>query len=133
MRPLRIAIALGAFFLVWYGCSTTPATTPTTTTTDSTTTVCFTKDVLPIFQTNCAKSGCHDTQTKQDGYDLSTYSGIMRGVVANNPSRSSMYTITATSLGSRRMPPPPQTALTDAQRDIISRWINSGAQNTTCN
>ena len=136
MKPLRIAIALIALFVVWYGCTTTPTTT-TTTTTDttqtSTATVCFSKDVQPIFQANCAVSGCHDSQTLEDGYDLSSYSGIMRGVKASNANSSVVYTITASSLGSRRMPPSPRAALTDAQRAIIANWINAGAQNTTCN
>lgn len=137
MKPLRIAIALIALFVVWYGCTTTTPTTTTTTTTDTTQTstaaVCFSKDVQPIFQANCAVSGCHDSQTREDGYDLSSYSGIMRGVKASNANGSVVYTITASSLGSRRMPPSPRAALTDAQRAIIANWINAGAQNTTCN
>lgn len=134
MKPLRIAIAVIALFVVWYGCTTTPTANTTATTTDTTTaTLCFSKDVQPIFQSNCAVSGCHDSQTRSDGYDLSSYSGIMRGVKASNANSSVVYTITASSLGSRRMPPSPRAALTDAQRAIIANWINAGAQNTTCN
>ena len=35
-----------------------------------TTAVCFESDVLPIFQSNCAKSGCHDAASHQDDYVL---------------------------------------------------------------
>ncbi|MBL7976522.1 MAG: hypothetical protein JNJ85_16510, partial [Candidatus Kapabacteria bacterium] len=55
--------------------------------------VCFSRDVLPIFLSNCGMSGCHDATTHAEGYNLTTYSGIMRGIVAYNPSGSKCYTV----------------------------------------
>ena len=34
--------------------------------------VCFEEAVLPIFQANCALSGCHNPTDRQEGYDLTT-------------------------------------------------------------
>jgi len=33
----------------------------------------YTSDIKPILDASCAKSGCHDPITKQNGYDFSTY------------------------------------------------------------
>jgi len=55
--------------------------------------VCFEAEVLPIFQTNCAKSGCHDAASHQDGYVLNSYDSLFKkdGKINNNnirPGRS---------------------------------------------
>jgi uncharacterized membrane protein len=132
------AIALCTTIGILWGCETTIIKIPTTPVVvkDSvvaSTGVCFTKEVLPIYQANCAVGGCHDSRTREDGYDLSGYSSITsRGILANNPNSSILYTITASNARGR-MPPAPRTALTDAQRTIISKWISEGAKNTTCN
>lgn len=96
--------------------------------------VCFESTVLPIFITSCAKSGCHDATTVKDGYNLSTYAGIMRkGIVPGNASSSKLLKVT-TANGEDLMPPPPSPKLTQAQRDSIAKWINEGAKNTVkCN
>lgn len=90
--------------------------------------VCFSRDVLPIFLSNCGMSGCHDATTHAEGYNLTTYSGIMRGIVAYNPSGSKCYTVA----NKNEMPPSPRTPLTAAQKQTILTWINQGAKNTTC-
>ena len=33
----------------------------------------YTSDIKAILDASCAKSGCHDPITKQNGYDFSTY------------------------------------------------------------
>lgn len=40
----------------------------------------FSADIKPIFDVNCATSGCHDATTKAGGYDFSGYAGISGGV-----------------------------------------------------
>src|SRR5690349_8075119 len=40
------------------------------------TALCFERDILPIFQSNCAKSGCHDAASAQDGYVFTSYQTI---------------------------------------------------------
>lgn len=95
--------------------------------------VCFESSVLPIFQSGCAKSGCHDANTTND-YNLTTYETIMRkGIVPGNAAGSKLWNVTGLS-GEDLMPPPPNAMLTQAQRDSLAKWINEGAKNTTkCN
>jgi hypothetical protein len=89
--------------------------------------VCFGTEVLPIIQSNCAKSGCH-----AGGYelDLSTPANILRHVVPFKPNQSSLYTVT-TSTWISPMPPSPNSALTLQQRTTIALWILQGAS-TSC-
>ncbi len=95
--------------------------------------ICFESSVLPIFQSSCAKSGCHDALSDND-YKLSTYETIVRrGIVPGNASQSKLYRVTGYG-GEDQMPPYPNAKLTTAQRDSIAKWINEGAKNTVkCN
>src|SRR6186713_3307880 len=47
--------------------------------------VCFNTEILPLFIVNCGMSGCHDAVSHKSGYDLTTYSGIMVGIVPFKP------------------------------------------------
>lgn len=94
--------------------------------------VCFESSVLPIFVSECAKSGCHDAKTKEEGYVLDTYSNIIkRGISPGNASGSKLYKVLFEN-GEDRMPP--NGSLSVAQKDSIATWINEGAKNTrNCN
>jgi len=92
--------------------------------------VCFESDVLPIFQSNCAKSGCHDAASHQEGYVLDNYANIIKkGIVFGRATNSKIYKVLFES-GNDKMPPPPNPDLTAAQKAIIGKWINEGAKNT---
>jgi hypothetical protein len=39
-------------------------------------TISFSQEILPLMQTSCATSGCHDPGTAADGRDLSNHQGI---------------------------------------------------------
>jgi len=110
--------------------STTTNTTTTSTTTNTVTTedVCFSRDVLPLFVSNCTTAGCHDATTRAEGYNLTTYGSIMAGIKAGSASTSKLYR----EMSSGQMPPYPKTKMTAAQLAIISKWINAGASNGTC-
>lgn len=97
-------------------------------------TVCFESNVLPIFVSSCAKPGCHDAISRKEGYVLDSYSNIIReGIKPGNANDSKLYEVLFAS-GEDRMPPLPNPALTQAQKDSIQLWINQGAKNTTdCN
>lgn len=87
--------------------------------------VCFERDILPIFVSNCAKSGCHDAATAEDGYILDNYQNIMRkGIVPGNVAASKIYESMIED--DERMPKdaPP---LSIAQLDLIKQWITAGA------
>lgn len=100
----------------------------------STDTVYFQNKVLPLLNSSCAMSGCHDAISHKDGVNLTTYSNILAtgGVRPGNPAGSKLYKV-LNETGGDRMPPPPAAAFTQAQKDIIYKWILQGAKNNACN
>lgn len=96
--------------------------------------ICFETDVLPIFQSNCAKSGCHDAVSHEEGYNLTSYSNIMkRGIVPGNPAASEIYESITLKKGDEFMPKG-GPALSAAQINTIKAWIVAGAmQGGSCN
>jgi uncharacterized membrane protein len=94
--------------------------------------VCFEEQILPLFQSNCAKSGCHDAASHQEGYVLDSYSHIVaKGITPGNAKNSKIYQVIKSSGDEDIMPPPPDKPLTNEQINLIAQWINEGAQNTT--
>ncbi|MDP4199566.1 MAG: hypothetical protein Q8922_03340 [Bacteroidota bacterium] len=91
---------------------------------------CFTRDIQPIINSNCTMSGCH-SGGGGEARDLTTYAGIMSYVRAGNAGSSRLYR-SITGSGEDAMPPYPRTPLTSAQINLIARWINDGALNSTC-
>jgi hypothetical protein len=96
--------------------------------------VCFETEILPLFQSNCAKAGCHDAITHQADLVLDAYANILkRDIVPGKADNSKIYTVLFRT-GSDRMPPLPNADLTAAQKALIGKWINEGAKNTvSCN
>lgn len=94
--------------------------------------ICFTRDVLPIFVSNCSKPGCHDAVSKQDGYVFTDYNSITaKNFVAGNANATELYEKITEDKADKIMPPPPASPLTAQQKDMIKRWIDGGAKNTT--
>lgn len=91
------------------------------------TTICFDSQVLPIIYANCAESGCHDSRRKAEGYDLTSYNGIMKGVSAGNSKNSKIYS----EMANGKMPESPRK-MASSQIAIIKQWIDEGAKNTSC-
>lgn len=88
--------------------------------------ICFERDILPIFVSNCAMSGCHDAATAADKYDLSNYNAILKkGLKPGNPDDSEIWEV----ISNGEMPP--NGALTRQQKSYIKSWIASGAKNGT--
>ena len=94
--------------------------------------VYFQNSIKPIISSNCAKSGCHDAITREEGLDLSTYSGIMKIVKPGKPSSSEIMEKLNETDPTDRMPPAPESALTQEQKDLIARWIREGAMDSYC-
>ena len=93
--------------------------------------VCFERDVLPIFQSNCTQSGCHNSQSRESGYDLSSYSTIIsKGIKPGNYRASKIYKVLVA--GSGVMPQSPYSRLTNEQITTIAVWIEDGAKDTIC-
>jgi Planctomycete cytochrome C len=94
--------------------------------------ICFESSVLPIFLSSCARVGCHDSQSHEEGYVLNTYTNILKkGIRPGDANDSKIYEVLFEN-GDDRMPP--DAPLSQAQKDSIKVWINQGAKNTTdCN
>ncbi len=97
-------------------------------------TICFETNVLPIFVSNCAKSGCHDVITQANGLRYDNYSEIIKDIRPNDPGNSEAWKVILEDKADKRMPPPPAPTLSKAQKDSIYKWIVQGALNTVnCN
>jgi uncharacterized membrane protein len=93
--------------------------------------VSFQYEILPLISSGCAMSGCHDAITAEEGVVLIDYQTIMREVTPNNINESELYKV-LNETGDEIMPPPPDAPFTQIQKDLIKKWINQGALNTTC-
>jgi hypothetical protein len=90
--------------------------------------ICFTGEILPIFQNNCAISGCH-SGGGESHMSLNTYADISKEVVAGNPDKSNIYQAIINKWGSQM---PPSQPLSLENRTKIRLWIEQGAILTTC-
>ena len=92
------------------------------------TSVCFARDVLPIFTGYCAMSGCHSVASAKKGYIFTDYAHIMaNGVIAYRSSSSAAYADCVNG----KMPKSPTPKLTGTQLSFMKRWIDQGAHNDT--
>ncbi|MBK6931742.1 MAG: hypothetical protein IPH12_13105 [Saprospirales bacterium] len=95
----------------------------------------FTNQVLPILISQCAKSGCHDEQSHEDGVVLTDYQRVMTtgGVKPFKANDSKLYESITKTDPDDRMPEPPNAPLTAEQKALIKQWIDQGARNNGCN
>jgi uncharacterized membrane protein len=140
---------IATIFMTTIGCKHEPSVTPISIVKDTTTittvvnkgdstgwkcsadSVYFQYDVLPILVSACARSGCHDAITREDGYQLTDYANVMKkGISAGKANSSKVYT----EIINGSMPPSGYGIIvSQAQKDIIAKWINQGAKNLSCN
>lgn len=103
----------------------TPATNP------ADTALCFERDVLPIFISNCAKSGCHDAASHQDGYVFTSYATITaKKFSPGDPDDTELWEAINEDDPDKMMPPPGNARLTAQQKNRILQWILMGAPNS---
>lgn len=103
-----------------------------TVTTNAQNQICFNTVILPLFLANCATSGCHDSKTAAEGYDLTTYQKIVKkGIVAGNSKNSKLYSVMMIT-GKDRMPPAPNSPMSSDKTQLIAQWIDQGAKNIVC-
>lgn len=98
-------------------------------------TVYFQNQVLPVLISQCAKSGCHDVASHEEGVVLVDYQRVMSTgeVKAFKPSNSELYKVLFKSDPDERMPPAPNAPLSTDQKNLIKKWIEQGALNNVCN
>jgi uncharacterized membrane protein len=110
------------------GTSNTTVTCSPTITTNTKDSVCFNTQILPFIINNCAKSGCHDTKSRAEGYELTNFQTITsKGIDRKNPKNSKLYTEMLNG-----MPPSPAAKLLKSETDLVLKWITEGAKNVTC-
>jgi hypothetical protein len=97
-------------------------------------TVYFVNDILPLFVSNCAQSGCHDVESHEDGVILTDYNHIIdTGDIEHyDPNDSEVYEVITENDPDDVMPPPPNVPLTASQIASIYAWIAQGALNNEC-
>lgn len=95
-------------------------------------TVSFVNTILPLLNSSCAKSGCHDAISHKENVRMYDYVNIKKEVKPGNPSQSKLYKVLFET-GDEKMPPPPETDLTADQKNLIKKWIQQGALNNECN
>jgi len=93
--------------------------------TDNLPEVSFSTDVLPIFQTGCAISGCHDEATGESGETYTNYQNISSSVDPGNPESSKVYKAMTNYFEMM----PPKTPLSVEERTKVRVWILQGAKN----
>jgi hypothetical protein len=93
--------------------------------------VCFTSDILPIFTSNCAISGCHDGAGRESRRALNNYVDIMNDITPGNPKASNIYQVIISKWGNMM---PPNKPLSIDNREKIRIWIEQGAaeSSATC-
>jgi hypothetical protein len=90
--------------------------------------ICFERDVLPIFVSNCAKGGCHDQSSFRAGYVLDNYKNIVaRGIVPGNPAASIIWQSIGLNVSGVKHMPQGAPSLSSDQLSTIRRWITTGA------
>jgi len=91
-------------------------------------TICFERDVLPIFQSNCAKAGCHDAGGGKSGYVLDSYADVVKkGIVPGNPAASKIWQSVSMHIFGVTVMPQNAPGLSPADLDVLKRWIATGA------
>lgn len=86
----------------------------------------FSSQVLPIFTANCAISGCHNGSGDGEMMNLSSYDGIIKGIVKGKPYSSRIYN----SIINEYEGMPPSGPMGIKARSIIKLWIEQGAKNS---
>ncbi len=92
-----------------------PATFDCTSTTPT-----YTVDIKPIMDNNCASSGCHNSSSRADGKDYSSYTAVKNGSSSNEFIGSIQH------LSGYKAMPQGRAKLSDAQIKTISCWIENG-------
>lgn len=81
----------------------------------------YTSDIKPILNASCAKSGCHDAFSHQQGVDLSSYGS------ASDISRSSSFLGTIEHLNGYNPMPQGAGKLSNDKIQLLSCWVENGS------
>ena len=89
----------------------------------------FSSDIQPVFNDNCATSGCHNSASKEGGLDLSagkSYAELNKSgsgyINTSKPTSSVLYSAMKSDM-------PPSGKLDDCTLEKIEKWMAQGAKN----
>jgi hypothetical protein len=96
--------------------------------------VYFEMQIMPLLKSNCAKSGCHDAITHQEGIILDSYENVMNSDVIEpfDLDDSDLFEVITEHDPDKQMPPPPNQRLNAEQINLIASWILQGAKDLEC-
>ena len=87
----------------------------------------FAADILPILNSNCNSSGCHNTSTAGGGYIFDNYNEVKSAL--NNDSARVMSSIIQDNSTNVEYMPKGGGKLSDCEISKITIWVSSGAPN----
>ncbi|BCX48520.1 hypothetical protein HAHE_24280 [Haloferula helveola] len=97
--------------------------------------ISFNRDIRPILSENCFHCHGPDSAARESGLRLDTFEGAVEGgdtgpaIVPGRASESLLVEMIHSTDRTERMPPPKSNrVLTDAQKQLLERWIDSGAK-----
>jgi len=96
-------------------------------------TIYFERDLLPLLQSSCATTDCHD-EVGVDGIRLNSYENVMSSNVVKpyEPGESDMYEVLIETDPEKKMPRPPSAPWSNDKIEIVYKWIEQGALNLFC-
>ncbi len=113
--------------------------------------VYFKQQILPILQSNCAKSGCHNEESRKHGVVLNSYQNLMstveiereddddhdddsrgRGRKGRGSAQDRYKNKLEKMIRLNKMPPSPEKKLSQEQRNLILKWIDQGMPDNSC-
>ena len=96
--------------------------------------VYFDMQILPILNSNCAFSGCHDAASAQNGVVLESYESVISTTEVEplDLESSDIYEVLTETDPDKRMPPSPANELPQEQIQLIATWISQGAEDLHC-
>lgn len=88
--------------------------------------VCYEQEIAPLIVSSCTRSECHNPVDLQEGYDFTTYDGLLTVVKPGDYAGSKLYKVITDAF--EVMPPDPFERLTKDDITTIALWIEQGAQ-----
>jgi len=116
-RPTSLARLAASLLVTFCAATTRAADAP----------IDFSRDVAPIFQAHCVR--CHHAAHKSGDLSLATADDLrtLDYVVPGKPMESHLLDVVSASAGKSPQMPKEGSPLTDAQREVLRRWIAAGA------
>lgn len=97
-------------------------------------TIDFVNQVLPILESNCSTTGCHNESSHKHFVVTDNYYNLIKSIDVNagNAEKSELYEVITDNSDDIMPPSNSGFVLTQIQKDIIKKWINQGAKNIEC-